>query len=58
MKVVTAQRSGRVAAFSMRHAEGHGDRLFEATYKLGLEGIVSKKLNAPYRSGRQEPGSK
>jgi hypothetical protein len=25
--------------------------LFEATYKLGLERIVSKKLNAPYRSG-------
>ena len=33
------------------HAEGHGDKLFEAVCKLGLEGIVSKKLNAPYRSG-------
>jgi bifunctional non-homologous end joining protein LigD len=26
--------------------------LFAAACKLGLEGIVSKKLDAPYRSGR------
>jgi bifunctional non-homologous end joining protein LigD len=25
--------------------------MFQAVCKLGLEGIVSKKLNAPYRSG-------
>ena len=25
--------------------------MFEAVCKLGLEGIVSKKLSAPYRSG-------
>jgi bifunctional non-homologous end joining protein LigD len=25
--------------------------MFEAACKLGLEGIVSKKLDAPYRSG-------
>jgi bifunctional non-homologous end joining protein LigD len=25
--------------------------LFAAVCKLGLEGIVSKKLNAPYKSG-------
>jgi ATP-dependent DNA ligase len=30
---------------------GHGDKLFEAVCKLGLEGIVSKKLDAPYKSG-------
>ena len=35
----------------MEHAEGHGDKMFEAVRDLGLEGIVSKKLNAPYRSG-------
>ena len=35
----------------VEHAEGHGDRLFEAACELGLEGIVSKKLDAPYRSG-------
>lgn len=35
----------------VEHAEGHGDRMFAAVCDLGLEGIVSKKLNAPYRSG-------
>src|SRR5262249_6046604 len=35
----------------VEHAEGHGDKLFAAACNLGLEGIVSKKLNAPYRSG-------
>jgi bifunctional non-homologous end joining protein LigD len=28
-----------------------GDKLFEAVCKLGLEGVVSKKLDAPYKSG-------
>ena len=35
----------------MEHAEGHGDQMYAAACKLGLEGIVSKKLNAPYKSG-------
>jgi len=35
----------------VEHAEGHGDKLFEAVCKLGLEGIVLKKLDSPYRSG-------
>jgi bifunctional non-homologous end joining protein LigD len=35
----------------VEHAEGHGDKLFTAVCKLGLEGIVSKKVNSPYRSG-------
>jgi ATP-dependent DNA ligase len=35
----------------VEHAEGHGDKLFEAVCKLGLEGIVSKRLASPYRSG-------
>jgi bifunctional non-homologous end joining protein LigD len=35
----------------VEHAEDHGDKLFAAVCKLGLEGIVSKKLNAPYKSG-------
>jgi ATP-dependent DNA ligase len=43
-------RHGRGIQY-VEHAEGHGDRLFAAACKLGLEGIVSKKLNAPYRSG-------
>ena len=35
----------------VEHAEGHGDRMFAAVCDLGLEGIVSKRLDAPYRSG-------
>jgi ATP-dependent DNA ligase len=35
----------------VEHIEGNGDAMFEAVCKLGLEGIVSKKLYAPYRSG-------
>ena len=42
-------RHGRGIQY-VEHAEGHGDKLFAAAC-LGLEGIVSKKLNAPYRSG-------
>ena len=33
------------------HTEGDGTKLFKAICKLGLEGIVSKKLDAPYKSG-------
>ena len=35
----------------VEHADCHGDKLFAAVCKLGLEGIVSKKLDAPYKSG-------
>ena len=35
----------------VERTEGDGDAMFEAVCKLGLEGIVSKKLYAPYRSG-------
>ena len=45
-------KSDRGGIQYVEHADGHGDRLFEAVCKLGLEGIVSKKLDAPYRSGR------
>ena len=35
----------------VEHAEGHGDKMFSAACDLGLESIVSKRLEAPYRSG-------
>jgi bifunctional non-homologous end joining protein LigD len=35
----------------VEHVEGDGAEMFAAACKLGLEGIVSKKLDAPYRSG-------
>jgi ATP-dependent DNA ligase len=43
-----ALRQGRGIQY-VEQAEGHGDKLFTAACKIGLEGIVSKKL--PYRSG-------
>jgi bifunctional non-homologous end joining protein LigD len=36
----------------VEHNQGDGARLFRAVCHIGLEGIVSKKLDAPYRSGR------
>ena len=35
----------------VEHVEGDGAGMFEAVCKLGLEGIISKRLDAPYRSG-------
>jgi bifunctional non-homologous end joining protein LigD len=36
------------------HIEGDGEVMFAAVCKHRLEGIVSKKLDAPYRSGRSK----
>jgi bifunctional non-homologous end joining protein LigD len=35
----------------VEHTEGDGAEMFKAICKLGLEGIVSKRIDAPYRSG-------
>jgi bifunctional non-homologous end joining protein LigD len=35
----------------VEHTEGDGVEMFKAICKLGLEGIVSKKIDAPYKSG-------
>ena len=35
----------------VEHADGHGERMFAAVCRLGLEGIVSKRSSAAYRSG-------
>jgi ATP-dependent DNA ligase len=35
----------------VEHADGDGAQLYELACKLGLEGIVSKRLTAPYKSG-------
>ena len=34
------------------HLEGDGARIFQHACKLGCEGIISKRADAPYRSGR------
>ncbi|NVN87604.1 MAG: DNA ligase D [Rhodopseudomonas sp.] len=40
------------------HFESGGDAILQSACKLSLEGIVSKKLAAPYRSGRSESWTK
>jgi bifunctional non-homologous end joining protein LigD len=36
----------------VEHLTASGDEVLDAARKMGLEGIVSKRLDAPYRSGR------
>jgi bifunctional non-homologous end joining protein LigD len=38
----------------VEHLEGDGGRVVKQACALGLEGIVSKQADSPYRSGRQE----
>jgi bifunctional non-homologous end joining protein LigD len=42
----------------VEHFEGNGDAILESACKLSLEGIVSKKLSAPYRSSRSDSWTK
>jgi bifunctional non-homologous end joining protein LigD len=35
----------------VKHLTGDGPTVFSHVCQLGLEGIVSKRLDAPYRSG-------
>ncbi len=36
------------------HMEEHGEAMFKNACALGLEGVISKRMDAPYRSGRGE----
>ena len=36
------------------HTDEDGAPIFRQACRMGLEGIVSKRLSAPYRSGRSE----
>jgi len=42
----------------VEHFESGGDAILRSACKLSLEGIVSKKLTSPYRSGRSESWTK
>jgi len=44
-------RKSRGGIQYVEHTEDDGEKMFRAVCRLGLEGIVSKKLNASYRSG-------
>lgn len=42
----------------VEHFESGGDAVLQSACKLELEGVVSKKLDGPYRSGRTESWTK
>jgi bifunctional non-homologous end joining protein LigD len=42
----------------VEHFEEPGDTVLQSARKLSLEGIISKRLDAPYRSGRSEDWTK
>ena len=48
-KLLARQRGGIVIN---EHVEADGAAVFAAACRMGLEGIVSKRVDAPYRSGR------
>jgi len=49
-KLVGARKTGRIR-FS-EHIEGNGQAFFAEACRAGLEGIVSKRRDQPYRAGR------
>jgi bifunctional non-homologous end joining protein LigD len=61
LEAARSKVSAKAKARSIRyveHFEGDGDAILESAQKLSLEGIISKKLAAPYRSGRSENWTK
>ena len=40
------------------HMDGQGERFFRHSCKFGLEGVVSKRKDAPYRAGRSDAWTK
>ena len=51
--LVTAPNSGGIRL--NEHVEADGQTVFAHACKMGLEGLVSKRKDSPYRSGRS-PG--
>jgi bifunctional non-homologous end joining protein LigD len=49
---VVLKSSKRIKYFD--HVPEHGERLYAAVERLGLEGIVAKRADSPYRRGRSK----
>jgi bifunctional non-homologous end joining protein LigD len=56
-KLLTARDLGNRIRY-VAHLVSNADAVLSSARKMGLEGIVSKKLDAPYRSGRSESWTK
>src|ERR1700716_2113777 len=58
-KLLEARARGKAKLIRyVEHFETGGDAILQSACKLSLEGIVSKKLSAPYHSGRSENWTK
>ncbi|MGN7802628.1 DNA ligase D [Ensifer sp. 22521] len=57
-QLLEGQVSSRSAIQFSDHVEGDGHGLYDQASELGLEGIVSKRASAPYRSGRTQTWTK
>jgi bifunctional non-homologous end joining protein LigD len=51
-KLAKLVRKPQLGIVLNEHYEGDGEIIFKHACKLGCEGIVSKRLGSPYRSGR------
>ena len=61
LKTMLEKANGKKANSLIRYVEhftSGGEAILQSACKLSLEGIVSKKLDAPYRSGRSEGWTK
>ncbi|PAY03671.1 DNA ligase D [Bradyrhizobium sp. UFLA03-84] len=57
-KLLAARKGRNPLIRYVEHFEENGDAVLESARKLGLEGIVSKRLDRPYRSGRSDDWTK
>ena len=57
-KLLEARKGKEKQVRYVEHFESGGDAVLQSACKLELEGIVSKNLDAPYRSGRTESWTK
>ena len=57
-KLLEARKNKTTQIRYVEHFESGGDAVLQSACKLELEGVVSKKLDAPYRSGRTESWTK
>jgi bifunctional non-homologous end joining protein LigD len=58
-RLLEARSKGKAGSIRyVDHFEDDGETVLQSASRLGLEGIVSKKLSAPYRSGRSESWTK
>ncbi|MGX4802679.1 DNA ligase D [Bradyrhizobium guangdongense] len=57
-ELLEARKRKSVQIRYVEHFESGGDAVLQSACKLELEGVLSKKLDAPYRSGRTESWTK